>query len=89
MHSYPSVELTLHLWVPQRISYEKVRYRAAMMVAAAAAGFSRMASTQAAIDWAAALAAHGLGDLSPETAPQKVICNFWYREKRWWGHTHF
>lgn len=38
---------------------------------------------------AAALAAHGLGDLSPQTAPQKVICNFWYREKRWWGHTHF
>ena len=34
--------------------------RAAMMVAAAAAGFSRMASTQAAIDWAAALAAHNL-----------------------------
>ena len=26
IHSYPSVELTLHLWVPQRISYEKVRY---------------------------------------------------------------
>ena len=31
IHSYPSVELTLHLWVPQRISYEMVRrigYRA-------------------------------------------------------------
>lgn len=21
--------------------------------------------------------------------PHKVICNFWYREKRWWGYTHF
>ena len=29
IHSYPSVELTLHLWVPQRISYEKFRYRPA------------------------------------------------------------
>ena len=25
IHSYPSVELTPHLWAPQRISYEKVR----------------------------------------------------------------
>jgi hypothetical protein len=24
IHSYPCVELTPHLWVPQRISYDKV-----------------------------------------------------------------
>ena len=29
IQSYPSVELTPHLWVPQRISYEMIRYSAA------------------------------------------------------------
>eukprot|EP01045_Picozoa_sp_COSAG04_P040413 COSAG04_NODE_11795_length_688_cov_1.000000_1_plen_62_part_00 len=29
------------------------------------------------------------GDDGDGERPQKVICNFWYREKRWWGYTHF
>ena len=39
IHSYPSVELTLHLWVPQRISYETVGYTVPAQLEPEAVGY--------------------------------------------------